>query len=248
MKKSKQPSKPITKRTSKLKAKLLSSYYGNPAKDLFLICITGTTGKATVAHFVHEILRAADQRVAILASDSEIKTSLLHKFLSDAWKSGATHVVVTAPPESLKANVFYGLPIQIAAITDFIPASLDAPTVTDYLTASSTLFTMNPETIILNRDDAHYDDFAKFSGTKQTLTYGVTSGSDIHILSSELYKKGSEARLNFNKKPLTVASFLPGETTVSYMAAATAIATALNINPDIITEGIANYEPNESQN
>ena len=46
----------------KVKAKLLKSYYGNPAKDMKVIAITGTTGKVTVAHYVHEILRASGNR------------------------------------------------------------------------------------------------------------------------------------------------------------------------------------------
>ena len=37
----------------KLKARVLKSYYGNPLKDMKLIAITGTTGKVTVAHYVH---------------------------------------------------------------------------------------------------------------------------------------------------------------------------------------------------
>ena len=44
-------------RAQKMKAKLLKSYYGNPVKDMKLIAITGTTGKTTVAHYVHEILK-----------------------------------------------------------------------------------------------------------------------------------------------------------------------------------------------
>ena len=47
--------------SQKIKAKLLKSYYGNPAKDMKVIAITGTTGKVIVAHYVHEILRAAER-------------------------------------------------------------------------------------------------------------------------------------------------------------------------------------------
>ena len=75
-------------RGQKLKAGILKSYYGNPMKDMKLIAITGTTGKVTVAHFVHEILRASGEQVAVLASDQPFKLGMLHKFLSDAWKAG----------------------------------------------------------------------------------------------------------------------------------------------------------------
>ena len=83
----------------KVKAKLLKSYYGNPTKDMKLIAITGTTGKVIVAHYIHEILRASGEQVAVLASDKPFKMSVLHKFLSDAWKAGANYVA------SLKAQV-----------------------------------------------------------------------------------------------------------------------------------------------
>ena len=222
-------------------AKFLSSYYGHPIRDMKLICITGTTGKSIVAHLVHEILRAAGQHVAVLASDSEIKAGALHKFISDAWKAGATYVVTTAPADSLKNNVFYGLPIHVAALTDFVPSSLDAPSVEDFLASESTLFAMSPAVVVLNEDDAHYVDFSKFVGKDATLTYGTTRAATIRIDRAKLYKKGVEADLSLGSSRFTVASFLTGEPIISYMACAAAITTALHVSTDIIAEGIANY-------
>lgn len=231
-------------RLERAKVKLLASYYGHPARDLRLICITGTTGKSVVAHFVHEILRAASQPAAILASEGMIKASVLHKFLNDAWKAKVTYAIITTPAEALDAEVFYNLPIYAAAITDFTPDNnLNESDVQAYLDAKSKLFQQNPEIVVLNRDDSHYPDFAIFRGRTETLTYGASSDSDIRIDFSKLYRKGSEASLSFGNKNFTVASFLTGEPTISHMACAATIATALNINPATIAEGIANYEP-----
>ena len=239
----KKPNASFKSKSERLKAKFFSSYYGHPIRDMKLICITGTTGKSTVAHYVHEILKSAGQHVAILASETEIKTSVLHKFFSDAWKAGASYVVVTAPAASLKSNVFYGLPITVAALTDFIPASLDAPKIADFLDSESTLFKMSPKNIVLNHDDLYYSDFKNFSGTSETFTYGKDRESTLHIDSFKLYKKGTEARLSLGSSFFTVASFLTGEPAISHMACATAIATALHISTDAIIEGIANYDP-----
>ena len=242
-------SKPLAKRKSagRLKSKFLDAYYGHPLKDMKLICITGTTGKSIVAHFVHQILNEAGQRVAVLASDAEIKTGVLHKFFSDAWKVGANYVVVTAPAESIARNAFYGLPVHCAALTDFVPAGLETPSAEEYLAAESTLFSMEPDLVILNRDDAHYDTFKAFAGRMATVTYGSDQFSDLRIDSSKLYKKGCEAHLNLNGMRFTVASFLPGEPVVHYMACAAAIATALHIAPDPIEAGIAAYAPEEAE-
>ena len=228
-------------RSQKLKAKFLRSYYGNPTKDMKLIAITGTTGKTVVADFVHEILRATGEQVAVLASDQPFKMGVLHKFLSDAWKAGANYVIVTVPAEGLRDNVFYGLPINVAAMTNFVTAGLKDMTPDEYIDNEKTLFDMKPEILVLNHDDLNYDSFRDFKGTKETLDFGM-SATSVKILNSKLYNKGTEATLSINSEIVTVASFISGETTISYMACAVAIGTALGINLDKIIDGIANYE------
>ena len=226
----------------KIKAKALKSYYGNPMKDMKLIAITGTTGKTIVAHFVHEILRTANVQVAVLASDQPFKISMLHKFLSDAWKAGANYVVVTVPAEGLRDNVFYGLPVEIAAMTNFVTAGLKDMEPKEYLDNEKTLFDMKPEIVVLNHDDINYDTFSEFKGRNKTITYGQSS-TDIKILNSKLYNGGTEATLSIKTDIVNVATFVPGETAVSYMACATAVANALGINNEKIVDGIAEYLP-----
>lgn len=236
-----EPKKAKKNRTTRMRAKFLDTFYGHPLKDMKLIAITGTAGKVEVAHFVHEILRAAGQPVAIMASESNIKVSALHKFLSKAWKAGANYVVVTAPAEALSSDVFYGLPVHVAAITNYMDASIAETPVKEYVGAAKTLFDMEPDYVVLNRDDRNYSELSTFAGQKGTLTYGCDKFSNIQIEHAQLYKKGVEAELAIGTTRFTVASFLTGEPIVSYMAAATAIADALHVTPEKISEGIANY-------
>lgn len=234
--------KGIKSKTAKLKAKLLSTYYGNPAKDMKLIIITGTTGKTTVAHYVHEILRAAGEQVAVLASDQPFKVSMLHKFLNDAWKAGANYVVITSPIQTIVKDVFYNLPVHVAAMTDFLTTTLADMTPEEYIKNEKTIFKSNPKIVILNRNDLNYDKLSDLKGSEKTLTYGQ-GGSDIKILKSKLYKKGAEATISISPEIINVATFIPGETAVSYMAAAVAIAHSLGIKTDAIIDGIASYDP-----
>ena len=232
-------------KTGKLKAKFLGTYYGHPIKDMKLICITGKTGKVEVANYVHEILKAAGQPAAVLASEDSLKIGALHKFLSTAWKAGANYVVVTAPAKSLEKDVFFGLPVHVAALTNYVDAGLDDDNAKDYASGETILFKMDPNYVVLNRDDANYQEFTDFAGREGTLTYGTDRFSNVQIVSSKLYKMGAEAELSIGNNNFTVATFLTGETAVSYMAAATAIADALHITPEKITEGIANYDPED---
>lgn len=231
-------------RSQKLKAKMLKSYYGNPMKDMKLIAITGTTGKVVVAHYVHEILKAAGEQVAVLASDQSFKMGMLHKFLSDAWKAGANYVVVTVPAEGLRDNIFYGLPVTVAAMTNFITAGLSDMEPEEYLDNEKTLFDMDPEIVVLNHDDINYDVFDEFKGKKKTITFGQ-SGADVKVLNSKLYSGGTEATVSLGSEVVTIATFVPGETAVSYMACAAAIARGLEIENDKIVDGIAEYVPED---
>ena len=228
-------------RTQKIKASLLKSYYGNPTKDMKLIAITGSTGKVTVAHFVHEILKATGEQVAVLASDQPVKVGMLHKFLSDAWKAGANYVIVTVPAEGLRDNVFHGLPVHVAAMTNFVTAGLNDMTPEEFIEDEKTLFDMKPEIVVLNSDDVNFDKFAEFKGKRETIDYGL-AGKDVRILNSKLYPKGTEATISIKSDVISVASFVPGEVVVSYMACAAAIAMALGIKTDAIIDGVANYE------
>ena len=242
VKKGKGAKKKLTK--NRIKAKILSTYYGHPARDMKLIVVTGMTGKTTVAHFIHHIIGEAGERVAVLASDAEIKSGMLHKFLSDAWKAGANYVIVTAPAESLEDDLFAELEIYAAVLTDYIPSRIGDANATDYEAAEDTIFDMNPDFVILNRDDKHYDDFKKsFKGEKGTVTYGENLESNLCIESSKLYKMGSEAHLNFEGRRFVVASFLNKQTDIQYMACAAAFACAVGADTEAIENGIASYDP-----
>lgn len=234
--------KKLTK--NRIKAKVLNAYYGHPARDMKLIVVTGMTGKATVAHFIHHIIGEAGERVAVLASDAEIKTGMLHKFLSDAWKAGANYVIVTAPAESIEDDIFAELDIFAAVLTDYIPSHIGEASAAEYEAADDTIFDMNPDFVVLNRDDKHYDDFKKsFKGEKGTVTYGENIDSDLRIESSKLYKMGSEAHLNFEGKRFVTASFLNKQTDISYMACAAALGCAIGATTEDIENGIASYDP-----
>lgn len=239
---SKKNSGGIKKSSQRLKAKLLKSYYGNPAKDMKVVAITGTTGKVVVAHYVHEILRAANKQVAVLASDQPFKMGMLHKFMSDAWKAGADYVVITVPAEGLRDNIFYGLPVTVASMTNFVTAGLRDMEPREYLDNEKTLFDMKPKIVVLNSDDINYDTFSEFRGSKETVTFGQTA-ADVKILNSKLYPKGTEATLSIKSDIITVATFVAGETAVSYMACAAAIAKGLGLSSDNIIDGIAEYNP-----
>lgn len=237
-----------TKPPSNFKAKLLSSYYGHPIKDMKLIIVAGESGKTAVAHFIHEMLGVASQRVAVLASEYDIKLGILHKFFSDAWKANADYVVVTASPYSILKNTFSHLPIHLLVLTDLTTenhpkqTSKNRPTPSPTNPAELPLLQANPKHLILNHDDPAYYLAEPFT-SDHTLTYGKTSTANLQIETSKLYKKGSEAKVRLNDTRFTIASFLATPDAVTAMAAATAAGHLLHLSTDTIIDGLANYQP-----
>lgn len=227
--------KQTRERLEQLKTKILSAYYGSPAKDLKVICIIGNHGQTTVAHYVYEILKAANLKVEILAPEKDLKPSILQKSLSDAWQLGAQYVVVAVPLEAAQKNVIHNLPIHLVAITD-INSQEDLKIIEKILDSDQ-------DFLILNHDSQYFNNFEKFSGKKDTLTYGNNRLALVKIDNSKLYKKGAEANLIIGTKNFTTATFVSNESAIPYMACATTCATALHITPDTIIEGISNYLP-----
>ena len=234
-------------KTQKARAKFLGAYYGHPIRDMKLICVTGSTGRATVVKLLHEILRAAGMHAAVLATDAEVKPGMLHKFFAEAWKAGANYVIVSTPVMSVRKNVFYDLPVEVLAVTDYIPSTYEALSYEDFVEGVKELLGNRPEYLVLNADDKSVQEFENYDGVRNTYTYGRDVRATVRIVNSVLYKKGVEATLGIGSSFFPCASFLTGEVAVSYMACAATVATALNISSNTVSEGMANYEPEEAK-
>lgn len=236
MKKS-QKSTSFKLRLQRTKAKLLSSYYGNITKDLEIICIAGDKAQLT-AKILQQILLSADQRSSAFAPKSPFKASSLHKFFNQAWKAGSTHTIVVAPSESLKAQVFHGLNLRLAALVNSFDSSFDPDS--EIISNFTELLNQNPKYLALNQSLVKV---ANSNPEDQIITFGESNLSDLKLESSKLYKKGSELRFEFNGERFTLSSFISEPNDFPAIAGATAIALKLGLTPEIITEGLAEYLP-----
>lgn len=227
----------------KAKARLLSSYYSNPAKDLKIFTVTGTTGRDTTAHYLQEILKSRDPKTGLIIDPAS--TSALYKKLYKIWKTGTDHVVLSVSSSALANHICYGLPIFCAILTDDISeqaTSIVSPTPQNS-DAKAILFNTQPFFSVLNYDDKNYELYAKYPSKTATLSFGHARSADLRINRSKLYKKGTEANFTFSNDTFDVATYITGEECVPYMAAAATAALAAEFPPDAIIDGIANYEP-----
>ena len=249
----------LEKSYRKSRAKIISARYGNPARDLRAIAVTGTNGKTTTVNFLNEILKEASYRTAMFSTanieiagkqtvnDTNSTTATvarLQKFFRDAKKADVEFALIEATSHALDQYKFEGVPIEMAIMTNLTQDHLDYhKTMENYAAAKAKLFEMNPNFVVLNADDEWFDYFNNFATESQKITYGEGESADVKIEKIKLYKKGSEANLRIdNNVELEIATNLPGEFNIYNMTAAAAGAYLLGISLKDIQEGIANLE------
>lgn len=241
------------------RVKLVSARYGNPAKDLRVIAVTGTNGKTTTANYINEILKEAGLSTAMfttavieVAGERQLNdlnatvgsTARMQRFFRDAKRAKVDYVVLEITSHALHQHKLATVPIEVAIMTNLTQDHLDYhKTMDEYAKAKSKLFAGEPRFIVLNRDDDWFDYFDAFAAGSQKITYGTHEDAEARIDHVKLYRKGSEARVVIDHQTkLELATALPGKFNVYNMTAAAATAYILGVKRSDIVEGVANLE------
>jgi UDP-N-acetylmuramoyl-L-alanyl-D-glutamate--2,6-diaminopimelate ligase len=230
--------------------------YGNPAKDLKILAVTGTNGKTTTANYLNAILKAAGFRTAMFTTalievngKSRINdlnatiptTEQLQEFFKSAKDAGVHYVILEATSHALVQHKLDGLAFELAMMTNLTQDHLDYHgTMENYAAAKGILFSRKPRYIILNRDDKWYEFFSKFQAGEHTLTYGVEKDADARIQAVRLTAEGSDVKLLVDHQTtLDLHTSLPGKYNVYNATCAASGAYALGVHLGDIQQGIA---------
>ena len=241
------------------RVQLVSARYGNPARRLKVVAVTGTNGKTTTVNYINEILKEAGLKTAMFSTaliEVDGQTSLndlnatvgttdrMQRFFKTAKKAKVDYVVLEVTSHALHQHKFATVPIHAAVMTNLTQDHLDYhKTMEEYARTKGKLFASKPDFIVLNRDDSWFDFFDKYPANAQKITYGHHDESEVKVERVKLYKKGSEARLLIDHQTkLDLATAMPGEFNVANMAAAAATAYVLGVDLKSIVEGVANLD------
>lgn len=237
----------------------ISAQYGNPAKNLKVIAVTGTNGKTTTVNYINEILKEAGCKTAMfstalieVAGVAQLNdlnatvgtTRRMQQFFRDARKAKVDYVVLEITSHALHQHKLDTVPIYAAVMTNISQDHLDYhKTMENYVQAKGRLFAGQPKYIVLNRDDEWFDYFDSFTARGQKITYGTHDDAEAKIEYVKLYKKGSEATVVIDHQTkLDLATALPGKFNVYNMTAATALVYLLGVELPAIVEGVANLD------
>lgn len=247
-----------------LEAVLASVKYGFPGKKMRVIGVTGTNGKTTTSFFIQRMLSQAGISTAITSTvaygvDDAItrqqehmttaKASVLQSRLKDFAKKGAQWVVVEASSHGLAQNRTWGVPFEIAVLTNLTHDHLEYHgTFENYREAKRKLFKIaNKHGLrygIVNAEDPSADAFT--STVANSTTYGINHG-DIVAKDITMTSKQTIYTAIAGEDIYHITLNIPGEFNISNSLAALAVGRKLGLSVEQIETGLASLESVEGR-
>ncbi len=229
-----------------------AAFYGQPAKRLKLIGVTGTNGKTTTTYIIKSIIEAAGHACGLIGTNAveyggdKLPATLttpdpidLHRIFADMVAAGVEYVVMEVSAHALALSKVDGIVYEVAAFTNFSRDHLDFFVDMDsYAAAKKSFFTpAHARTAVINSDDALGTEIARETAL-HTVTYGVDEPSDVFGIDLDMSAYGLSYVINLFDKVGKVKFNLTGRFNMYNTLCAAAVAAALDLPFSAILQGI----------
>lgn len=236
-------------------SRMSAEYFGNPAKELVTIGVTGTKGKTTTVAMIRSILETAGIKTGTIGTlgiiiDNEVfKTNNttpesyeIHQTMRKMVKKGCSVLIMEVSSIGLKQhrtdNIIFDYGIFTNVSHDHIGGN-EHESMEEYLYCKSLLF-KQCKTGIINIDDPATEELIK-NATCKIETYGYSKGADLAGSEDKLIAKSGYVGVNFKatgKKNLNIDVAIPGRFSVYNALAAISVCSHLNITDEDILKGL----------
>ena len=231
-------------------------WYGEPARRLTLVGVTGTNGKSTTVALIRHLLNAGgtvgsigtlggfDGSGAPAGPAISLTTPGAIEFqamLAALAERGVTTVVTEASSHALDQRRLYGLSFEAAVYTNLTHDHLDYHgDFASYLAAKLLLARQLKEEglAVVNADDPAWEALPQQAGRRR-LTYGLRQPADVRASGVRLGAQGTSLAMQFGGQRHEVRLPLIGEFNVSNALAAAATAWGLGLDPPEIAARLA---------
>lgn len=237
-------------------ALLAAEFYGQPARSLTLIAITGTKGKTTTAHMVREILSAAGYKIGMIgtlgtyigreklseAANTTPEPITLHRTLRQMADAGCSHVVLEASSQAMKLRRLHGLTFAAGLFLNLSPdhiSPVEHASFAEYRACKAALF-RQCRLAVGNGDDPSWPAMAaQLPPGAPATTFGSAPEAHVRALAVEPDPdRPLSTRLTVEGAPPYHIP-LPGAFNAADALAAIALARALGLNDGAVRAGLA---------
>ena len=239
-----------------VEAMVMTTKYGFPGRKLKVIGVTGTNGKTTTSFMIHTMLHNAGIKSALITTvgygiGNDIihqkyhitspKAGVLQQRLKTFAEAGVEWVVLETSSHGLAQNRVWGVPYQIAVMTNITHDHLEYHgTFQRYLEAKIKLFKIaNKHGLkfgVANAEDPNANAFLKYIDNKTT--YGIKMG-ELQAKKVNLKADGTTYTAIAGRDTYEIKVQIPGEFNVSNSLAAIAVGRKLGLTKQQIEQGIA---------
>ena len=249
--------KVVVRDTRKALALLSAKFFGEPARKLKIIGVTGTNGKTTVSFLVRSVLEEAGVRTGLIGTveyiiggrkfPASLTTPLppeLHRAFGRMVEAGDRAVVMEVSSHSLVLDRVYGLPFSVAVFTNLSRDHLDFHlTMEDYFRAKAKLFEMlEPSGWAVYNGDDPYGAMLREHTKAQLISYGLSEGVDIRAEGVVCDRQGVVFTLRSPWGDFPVRLRLSGRFNVYNALAAAGVGLALGVRPEDVVRGMVSVE------
>ena len=230
--------------------------FGQPAKQLTMIGVTGTKGKTTTAHMIRSVLTAAGKKVGIIGTNGvayadhfhELNNTTpenyeLHKLFRQMLDAGCDTVVMEVSSQGVMMDRVSGIHFNIGVFTNLYPDHIGGPgehkTFEEYRWWKGQLF-QRCDVGIVNVDDPNTEPLLE-GHTCDLITYGVHTPADFQASNLHLLRDENFLGISFavsGREQMDVRVNMPGEFSVYNSLAAIAVARVLDLPHAAIHDGL----------
>lgn len=236
-------------------AQMSTEYFGNPAKELKTIAITGTKGKTTTVAMIRSILEKGGIKTATIGTLGIVIDNQIYKTNNTTPESyeiqqamrrmvneGCKAMVIEASSLGLKWHRTHGIDFDYGVFTNFSNDHIgksEHADMEEYLYCKSLLF-KQCKLGLINRDDENYLAVTK-DHTCEIETYGFDENADIVAHDDTLIARPSYIGVHFETTgavELSVDVAIPGRFSVYNALAAISVCRHFGLSDKDILDGL----------
>ena len=208
-------------------AQLGANFYGQPARSMKLIGITGTNGKTSstlLLKHVLEVTRGAKVgligtmenmigKTAVPADRTTPESMDLQALFAQMRDAGCSHVIMEVSSHAIALERVGGVEFAVAAFTNLTEDHLDFhKTMENYCDAKAQLFARS-EKCVANRDDAWFGRICA-PAKSPVLTTSAQGKADLYATDAQLHADGLSFTANYAGQQQKISLPIPGAFTV----------------------------------
>jgi UDP-N-acetylmuramoyl-L-alanyl-D-glutamate--2,6-diaminopimelate ligase len=237
-------------------AQLSANYFGQPAKKLTTIGITGTKGKTTTSWMIKNILETAGKKTGVIgtmgvfigakhyATNNTTPESYdIHKYLKEMQVADVEYVVMEVSSQALKMNRTAGIQFDYSIFTNLTKDHIgpdEHASMEEYIHCKSLLFRQSRHGIF-NIDDAHFGEMAD-QATAVIHTYGTDLKADLRLEKIAYAQENGNLGVRVSLQGLVTDRIfvsIPGDFSAYNAMGAIAVTKLLGIDPAYIKKALS---------